>query len=152
MHSAPYHFVHAFHFFFFLIPFFFLNSIFSIKQNYSQYVDKYGLNKCIEMALDHIDPKNERDYHISFDIDALDRHETPSTGIPRKCINLIFDCHWKAREKKTTTQELFNLSFFNYSSRWFIAAWRHQNNWQGFWEWTSAWIGFGWSLSEYWRC
>lgn len=36
------------------------------------------------MALDHIDPRNERDYHISFDIDALDRLEAPSTGISRK--------------------------------------------------------------------
>lgn len=50
-----------------------------------QCVDKYGINKCIEMALDHIDPTNERDYHISFDIDALDRHEAPCTGYSRKC-------------------------------------------------------------------
>lgn len=38
------------------------------------------------MAMDHIDPKNNRDYHISFDIDALDRREAPSTGISRKCL------------------------------------------------------------------
>lgn len=42
------------------------------------------MNKCIEIALDHIDPKNNRDYHISFDIDALDRREAPSTAISRK--------------------------------------------------------------------
>lgn len=36
------------------------------------------------MAMDHIDPKNNRDYHISFDIDALDRHDAPSTGISCK--------------------------------------------------------------------
>lgn len=106
-HTIPY--MHSF--FFFLIPFFFLNSIFFIKQNYSQYVDKYGLNKCIEMALDHIDPKNERDYHISFDIDALDRRETPSTGYPRKCINLIFDCHWNAKKNKNDTRALQFITF-----------------------------------------
>lgn len=60
---------------------------------HSQHVDKYGINKCIEMALDHIDAKNNRDYHISFDVDALDRFEVPSTGISRKCINLIFNWH-----------------------------------------------------------
>lgn len=49
-----------------------------------QEVDRYGINKCIEMALDHIDPANDRDYHISFDIDALDRNEAPSTGYARK--------------------------------------------------------------------
>lgn len=36
------------------------------------------------MALEHVDPKNNRDYHISFDIDALDRKEAPSTGYLRK--------------------------------------------------------------------
>lgn len=40
------------------------------------------------MALDHIDPENDRDYHISFDIDALDRNEAPSTGYSRKFSNL----------------------------------------------------------------
>jgi len=54
---------------------------FNIKMLGMEYVDKYGINKCIEMAMDHIDPKNNRDYHISFDIDALDRREAPSTGI-----------------------------------------------------------------------
>lgn len=42
------------------------------------------------MALDHIDPKNDRDYHISFDIDALDRHEAPCTGYSRKCFVFSF--------------------------------------------------------------
>lgn len=67
------------------------------------------------MALDHIDPKNERDYHISFDIDALDRHDAPSTGISRKFFLLNF--------------QLFSMFFdpplfhiFQNSSRWFDAA------------------------------
>lgn len=41
------------------------------------------------MAMDHIDPLNDRDYHISFDIDALDRAEAPSTGISRKSFHCI---------------------------------------------------------------
>ena len=60
------------------------NCFFFFVSIFQQHVDKYGINKCIEMAMDHIDPKNDRDYHISFDIDALDRHEAPSTGIARK--------------------------------------------------------------------
>lgn len=47
------------------------------------------------MAMDHIDPKNDRDYHISFDIDALDRFEAPSTGISRKCIISMSFCMFK---------------------------------------------------------
>ncbi|XP_031621310.1 arginase [Contarinia nasturtii] len=54
---------------------------FNIKILGMDYVDRYGINKCIEMALDAIDEKNNRDYYISFDIDALDRFEAPSTGI-----------------------------------------------------------------------
>lgn len=64
-------FVYLFHFFF-------------RKKKTHQEVDRYGINKCIEMALNHIDPGNDRDYHISFDIDALDRNEAPSTGYARK--------------------------------------------------------------------
>lgn len=44
------------------------------------------------MAMDHIDPLNDRDYHISFDIDALDRVEAPSTGISRKQFIALFFC------------------------------------------------------------
>lgn len=45
-------------------------------------MDRYGIDKCIEMALDHIDPGNNRDFHISFDIDALDPIQAPCTGVP----------------------------------------------------------------------
>lgn len=37
----------------------------------------------MEMALSKVDPKDEKPYHISFDIDALDRFEAPSTVLPR---------------------------------------------------------------------
>lgn len=43
-------------------------------------MDKYGIAKIMEMALNDVDPDGKKGYHISFDIDALDRFEAPSTG------------------------------------------------------------------------
>lgn len=112
------------------------------KQNKKQFVDKYGINKCIEMAMDHIDPKNNRDYHISFDIDALDRREAPSTGYSRmyNTFNCIF------------VEAIHFNSFFNYSSWWFDAAWRRYHNWKSVRKWPPLWFRFGGNLSEFWWC
>lgn len=46
------------------------------------------MQKVIEMAMKDVDPEQNRDYHISFDIDALDRSEAPSTGYA--CTQLFF--------------------------------------------------------------
>lgn len=43
-------------------------------------MDQYGIRKVVEMAMKDIDAENNREYHISFDIDALDRFDAPSTG------------------------------------------------------------------------
>lgn len=45
-------------------------------------VDRYGIGKVVEMALDHVNPKRERPIHLSFDVDALDPTVAPSTGTP----------------------------------------------------------------------
>lgn len=45
-------------------------------------VEKYGINFCIEKALDKINPNGKRNTHVSFDIDALDPSVAPSTGTP----------------------------------------------------------------------
>ncbi|XP_074659644.1 arginase-1-like [Tubulanus polymorphus] len=45
-------------------------------------IDKYGINNVLEMALKAVNPNNDRAIHLSFDIDALDPLETPSTGTP----------------------------------------------------------------------
>lgn len=45
-------------------------------------VDKYGIGKVVEMALDHVNPKGDRPIHLSFDVDALDPSVAPSTGTP----------------------------------------------------------------------
>ncbi len=45
-------------------------------------VDKYGIGKVVEMALDHVNPKRDLPIHLSFDIDALDPTVAPSTGTP----------------------------------------------------------------------
>uniref|UniRef100_A0A1B6CW41 Arginase n=2 Tax=Clastoptera arizonana TaxID=38151 RepID=A0A1B6CW41_9HEMI len=45
-------------------------------------VDKYGIHKVTEMALNSIDPDGTRSLHVSFDIDSLDSLEAPCTGVP----------------------------------------------------------------------
>ena len=44
------------------------------------HVDKYGIGKVLEMALDHVNPDRKRPIHLSFDVDALDPSVAPSTG------------------------------------------------------------------------
>ena len=45
-------------------------------------VDKYGIGKVVEMALDAVNPKRDLPIHLSFDVDALDPSVAPSTGTP----------------------------------------------------------------------
>ncbi|KAF8201773.1 arginase [Pholiota molesta] len=45
-------------------------------------VDRYGIGKVVEMALDHINPDRNKPIHLSFDVDALDPSVAPSTGTP----------------------------------------------------------------------
>lgn len=45
-------------------------------------VDKYGIGKVVEMALDHVNPARDLPIHLSFDVDALDPSVAPSTGTP----------------------------------------------------------------------
>lgn len=45
-------------------------------------VDKYGIGKVVDMALDHVNPNRDRPIHMSFDVDALDPSVAPSTGTP----------------------------------------------------------------------
>jgi len=45
-------------------------------------VDKYGIGKVVEMALDAVNPKRDCPIHLSFDVDALDPTVAPSTGTP----------------------------------------------------------------------
>ncbi|KAF9469233.1 arginase [Collybia nuda] len=45
-------------------------------------VDKYGIGKVVEMALNHVNPNRDLPIHLSFDVDALDPSVAPSTGTP----------------------------------------------------------------------
>lgn len=54
----------------------------NIKAFSMYHVDKYGIAKVVEMALDHVNPKRDRPIHLSFDVDALDPSVAPSTGTP----------------------------------------------------------------------
>ncbi|KAL8286263.1 hypothetical protein RQP46_004751 [Phenoliferia psychrophenolica] len=44
------------------------------------HVDKWGIGKVVEMALDHVNKERNRPIHLSFDVDALDPSVAPSTG------------------------------------------------------------------------
>jgi arginase len=44
-------------------------------------VDKYGIGKVVEMALDHVNPGREKPIHLSFDVDALDPTVAPSKSL-----------------------------------------------------------------------
>lgn len=43
-------------------------------------VDKYGIARVVEMALEHINPGRRRPIHLSFDVDACDPIVAPATG------------------------------------------------------------------------
>lgn len=55
---------------------------YGIKAYSMHEVDKYGIGKVVEMALDHVNPDRDRPIHLSFDVDALDPAVAPSTGTP----------------------------------------------------------------------
>lgn len=48
-------------------------------------VDKYGIGRVMEMALDHVMGGREMPLHLSFDVDALDPTVAPS--------KLLFACY-----------------------------------------------------------
>jgi len=43
-------------------------------------IDRYGIGKVVDMALEYIG--NDTPIHLSFDVDALDPSHAPSTGTP----------------------------------------------------------------------
>jgi len=45
-------------------------------------VDRYGIGKVVELALDAVNPNRDLPIHLSFDVDALDPTVAPSTGTP----------------------------------------------------------------------
>ncbi|KAJ1662839.1 Arginase, catabolizes arginine to ornithine and urea [Coemansia sp. RSA 1813] len=45
-------------------------------------VDKHGIGKVVEMALDHVNRDRSLPVHMSFDVDALDPSVAPATGTP----------------------------------------------------------------------
>ncbi|XP_067213859.1 arginase, hepatic isoform X4 [Linepithema humile] len=45
-------------------------------------IERYGIHNVTHMALNKIDSHNSKSLHVSFDIDALDPLEAPSTGTP----------------------------------------------------------------------
>lgn len=46
------------------------------------HVDRYGINKVVEMALEALDPTGTLPIHLSYDVDAIDPQYVPATGTP----------------------------------------------------------------------
>lgn len=46
------------------------------------HVDKYGIGKVVELALERVNPDGKSPIHLSLDIDALDPEHAPATGTP----------------------------------------------------------------------
>lgn len=44
------------------------------------HVDKYGIGKVVEMALDRVNPDRKNPIHLSYDVDAIDPSFVPATG------------------------------------------------------------------------
>lgn len=59
------------------------------------HVDKYGIGKVVEMAIDHVNANRDRPIHLSFDVDALDPSVAPSTGTAvscdSSCLQMFYD-------------------------------------------------------------
>lgn len=45
-------------------------------------IEKLGIHKVVHRAFEFLNPKNEKELHVSFDIDALDPFYATSTGTP----------------------------------------------------------------------
>ncbi|KAK9899740.1 arginase [Cystobasidium minutum MCA 4210] len=54
----------------------------NIKAFSMHHVDKWGIGRVVEMALDAVNPNRDRPIHLSFDVDACDPSVAPSTGTP----------------------------------------------------------------------
>lgn len=44
------------------------------------HVDKYGIGKVVDMALDAVNPDRKNPIHLSYDVDAIDPSFVPATG------------------------------------------------------------------------
>lgn len=62
---------------------------YNIKAYSMHEVDKYGIGKVVDMALDHVNPKRDLPIHLSFDVDALDPSVAPSTGTPVRYLGSV---------------------------------------------------------------
>ena len=52
----------------------------NIKAFSMYHVDKYGIGKVVEMALDAVNPDRTHPVHLSYDVDAIDPSHVPATG------------------------------------------------------------------------
>lgn len=52
----------------------------NIKAFSMHHVDKYGIGKVLDMAIDAINPGRKNPIHLSYDVDAIDPSFVPATG------------------------------------------------------------------------
>ena len=61
-----------------------------IKAFTMHHVDKWGIGKVVDMALDHVNPNRTLPIHLSFDVDALDPSVAPSTVSLKRSLSICF--------------------------------------------------------------
>ncbi|PVV01900.1 hypothetical protein BB560_003664 [Smittium megazygosporum] len=54
----------------------------NIKAFTMYHIDKYGISKVFDMAMDYINPNRDLPVHMSFDVDSMDPSVIPATGTP----------------------------------------------------------------------
>ena len=59
-------------------------------------VSSFGIEKVMEMVLDKIGGRQDRPFHLSYDIDALDDLDAKSTGTPG--LNLTYEAQVGTRD------------------------------------------------------
>lgn len=67
----------------------------NIKAYSMHHVDKYGIGKVLDMALDDVNPDRNRPIHLSFDVDALDPTVAPSTVSSSVWCNMMDPLCWE---------------------------------------------------------
>lgn len=92
-------------------------------------IDRYGIGGVMEQALDYLDRKGARDFHLSYDIDAVDPHFAPSTGTRVRGGLNYREAHYIA-ERVAETERLVSMDLVEINPRlgYVDAAHREEKN------------------------
>ena len=78
------------------------------------HVDKYGIGKIMDMAIEYLDPHDQYPFHISFDVDGADPYLVNQTGtLFRDGLNHRESCHIVRRlanERKVVSMDVAEIN------------------------------------------